>query len=171
MLCRLPAKFCDGFVTTQEWELDTRNGSHSLRLDFLNRLSLPSSTRFESPAFYSHMRSSLLGSYGSLTKDIQSYHVIDHLFSNEEERSILRELNFYHRPPIEAIRAAFTSVESERPAPGQSKVVINELLDEAETIPLATLTTDAVVQLHALQHERYRRRSQGIFPISDYPLF
>ena len=161
MLCRLPPHFCDGFVTNQEWELNTRDDSHTLRLDFLHRLSLPSTTRFESPAYYSRMRASLLGDVGVITKDIQSYHVVDQVYTIEEERSILKELGFYNRPPVETVHAAFVPDVNESVHSGQAKVVLTELLDETEAIPLANLTTDAVVQLHGLQHERYRRRNQG----------
>ena len=170
MLCRLPAHFCDGFVTNQEWELDTRDDSHILRLDFLFRLSLPSTTRFESPAYYSRMRASLLGGGGLVTKDIQSYHVIDTVFTIEEERSILKELGFYNRSPVDAVHAAFVPDASESITTGQAKVVLTDLLDETEAIPLADLSTDAVVQLYGLQNDRYRRRNQGIFLFINSPI-
>ena len=169
MLCRLPPQFCDSFVTIQEWSLDSRDGSQSLRLDFLHRLSLPSTTRFESPAFYAKMRACLLGGLGLVSKDIQSYHLIDRLFSPEEERSILKDLDFYSRPPIHPIEAAFAAAFPVHHAANQAKVVVKDLLDEAEAIPLATLSTDAVSQIHSLRHNRFMRRRQGKFLNGIYP--
>ena len=162
MLCRLPPKFCDAFVTIQEWSLQTDDESQSLRLDFLNRISLPSTTRFESPAFYAKMRAALLGGLGLVTKDIQSYHLIDRLYTPEEERSILNELGFNSRPPVDAIHAAFAAAFPAHHAANEAKVVVKELLDETETIPLATLTAEAATQLHSMRHQRYLRRHQGI---------
>ena len=96
-------------MTVQEWSLKTDDESQSLRLDFLNRISLPSTTRFESPAFYAKMRAALLGGLGIVTKDIQSYHLVDRLYTVDEERSILNDLGFNSRPPVDAIHAAFAA--------------------------------------------------------------
>ena len=52
LLCRLPPPFCDQFATVQEWDLDLRDRSQSLRLDFLSRICMPATTPFESAAFY-----------------------------------------------------------------------------------------------------------------------
>ena len=65
MLCRLPQPFADEFVTIQEWDLDLRDRSQSLRLDFLSRICMPPTTPFESAAFYAKMRASTLGGHGS----------------------------------------------------------------------------------------------------------
>ena len=163
MLCRLPPRFCDSFVTVQEWSLNPKDESQELRLDFLHRLSLPSTTRFESPAFYAKMRACLLGGLGQITKDIQSYHLVDSLFTPEEERSILKELDFYSPPQVHPIDTAFAAAFPVHHQVNQARVVVKNLLDETESIPTAILSTDTVAQLHSMRHNRYLRRHQGNF--------
>lgn len=159
MICRLPPKFCDGFITVQEWEVNDDTQEQCLRLDFLHRLSLAPSTQFETAPYFAKMRASLLGGLGMVTKDIQSFHLIDKVFEREEAREILRELNFYHRAPVDAIHQAFARLEN--PPVENSHVVVRELLDDVETIPMAQLTAETVSQLHELRHQRYLRRNQG----------
>ena len=161
MLCRLPPQFCDAFVTIQEWSLNTNDESQTLRLDFLNRISLPSTTRFESPAFYAKMRAALLGGLGVVTKDIQSFFMIDRLFTPEEERSILTELDFYARPQEDSIQAAFRNAFPAHHSANEARVVVKDVLDETETIPVASLSVETVVQLHSMRHARFQRRHQG----------
>ena len=159
MLCRLPPPFDDSFVTVQEWEFNARNQTHSLRLDFLHRICLPSTTPFESAAFYAKMRACTLGGMGLVTKEIQKYHIVDRLFTSEEAHSLLNDLGFYHSGPTDAIRDAFARIE--RCDSTNPRVVVRELLDEVETIPVAQLSSDAVADLHQLRHLRHRRRHHG----------
>ena len=159
MVCRLPPKFCDGFITVQEWEVNDDNKEQCLRLDFLHRLSLPPSTQFETTPYFAKMRACLLGGLGLVSKDIQSFHMIDKVFGREEARGILNELNFYHRAPVDVIHQAFARLEN--PRVENSHVVVKELLDEVDAIPVAQLTAETVSQLHQLRHQRYRRRNQG----------
>ena len=110
------------------------------------------------------MRAALLGGLGVVTKDIQLFFLIDRLYTPDEERSILTELDFYSRPPPDAIQAAFAAAYPAHNAANEAKVVIRDLLDEAEAIPVASLSVESIVQLHSMRHDRYRRRHQGEIP-------
>ena len=108
--------------------------------------------------YYFHQLNNI---HGIVTKDIQSYHLVDRLYTVDEERSILNDLGFNSRPPVDAIHAAFAAAFPVPHAAADAKVVVRELLDETETIPLATLTAEAATQLHSMRHQRYLRRHQG----------
>ena len=166
MLFALPTPFIDSYATLQEWELNTLDGSQCIRLDFLNRISLPPTTPFESSAYYDKMRWATLGGFHqTVTKEIQRYHLIDTVFSREESHQILRDLNFYHRPQPEDWLESMTAQILHTPEVSP-RVVVNELLDQMEAIPTARLTVDAVTQLHDLRVQRHLRQHQGLNFIS-----
>ena len=160
LLCRLPPPFCDQFATVQEWDLDLRDRSQSLRLDFLSRICMPATTPFESAAFYQKMKASTLGGAGLVTREVQKYHIVDRLFSPTESRLILNELGFYHRSPADPIQQAFQqfgqSSDNQRPS-----VVVRELIDDMDSIPIANITPEALTSLHDLRHQRHLRQLQG----------
>ena len=165
MLFVLPAPFIDSYATLQEWELNTLDGSQCIRLDFLNRISLPPTTPFESSAYYDKMRWATLGGFHqAVSKEVQRYHLIDTVFSREEGHQILRDMNFYSRPQpedwLESVTAQILHTPEISP-----RVVVNELLDQMEAIPTAQLTVDAVTRLHDLRVQRHLRQRQGLISI------
>ena len=163
MLCRVPTPFVNAFATLQEWELNRQTGDQLVRLDFLSRISMPPSTPYESAAYYEKLRSATIGGFNrSISKEIQRFHLIDSLFSRDESLTILRELNFFRRPAGDW-EQFIAQIESTTPdtSMGQSAVVLPDLLDVVETIPVASLTTETVVQLHDLRNRRFQRLQTG----------
>ena len=163
MLFQLPNPFIDAFATMQEWELNTHDGSQCIRLDFLNRIALPPSTPFESPAYFDRLRWATLGGFhASVSKEIQRFHIVEDIFSRDMGYQILRDLNFYHRPQPEDWREYFTTqvTEAQEVSP---RVVVSELLDNMDTIPTAHLTMDALSTLHDLRYQRHRTTLRGKF--------
>ena len=162
MLCRLPPPFCDQFATTQEWDLDLRDRSQALRLDFLDRIAMPSTTTFESPAFFQKLKASTLGGMGLVNREVLKYHVVDRLFTPTEARLILNELGFYHRPPVDPIQNAFQQL-GQSSSTSHAHVVVRELIDDLDSVPVANITPETLSTLHELRHQRHLRQFQGIF--------
>ena len=165
LLFRVPAPFVDTFPCLQEWELDRRNHTQRVRLDFLERLAMPPSTPFESAAYFEKYRSATIGGFNrSITKEIQRFHMIDQVFTRDEALVVLRDLDFFKRRPADDGWTSFLAQVRARPAPELSAtVVVPELLDSSESIPVANLSVDTVVQLHDYRHRRYlsRQRQRG----------
>ena len=162
LLCLVPPPFTDSFATLQEWDWNQKTGRQSVQLDFLSRISMPPSTPFESAAYYDKLRSATIGGFNrSISKEILRYHLIDKLFTVEESLTILRESNFFQQP-VETWEQFISHVESTNPPniSGQGTVVLPDLLDITETIPVAQLTPECVIQLHEMRHRRYQQRQQ-----------
>ena len=162
-MCQVPDSLLDSFATLQEWEWNQQTGAQSVQLDFLSRISMPPSTPFESAAYYDKLRSATIGGFTrSINKEIIRYHLIDSLFTLEESLSILKGLNFFQQP-VESWEQFIAQSEVPRPSnfAGQGTVVLPDLLDITETIPVAQLTPECVIQLHEMRHQRYLQRQRG----------
>lgn len=163
MLFRVPAPFTDSFPTLQEWELDPVRHYQTVRLDFLERLAMPPSTPYESAAFFDKYRAATIGGFTrSVCKEIQRYHMIDSVFSRDESLQILSELNFFKRVSSDDKWHQFLAQVDARPPPELSaRVVVPELLDSSEAIPVANLSAEAITTLHDLRHRRHQQRRRG----------
>ena len=159
MLFRVPREFADSFVTIQEWELNANDSSQTIRIDFLNRIQLPASCPYESPAYWSRLRAATLGGIGQISREIQKYHVIEEILSPSLAREILTELGFFSAHPIDQIREAFRPLDNH--LGNQPRVNVTELMDTVEAIPYAQLTADTTVMMQHLRHQRYIRRRFG----------
>ena len=90
--------------------------------------------------------------------------MIDQVFTRDEALVVLRDLDFFKRRPADDGWTSFLAQVRARPAPELSAtVVVPELLDSSESIPVANLSVDTVVQLHDYRHRRYlsRQRQRG----------
>ena len=160
MRCRLFPPFDDAFGALQEWELNTQTHQHTVRLDFLNRIAMPATTRYDSPAFYTKYKAATLGGYNyAVKKEIQQYHVVNQFFTEEEARQILTEFSFFSCLPNAKLNAAI-----DRSYPGertflQPRVEIQELPTEA--IPTALLSAEALETIQDIRHNRYLQRIEG----------
>ena len=70
MRCRLFSPFDDAFGALQEWELNTQTHQHTVRLDFLNRIAMPATTRYDSPAFYTKYKAASIPKLIELRNDL-----------------------------------------------------------------------------------------------------
>lgn len=163
MLFRVPAPFTDTFPTLQEWELDPTSHFQTIRLDFLERLSMPPTTPYESAAFFEKYRSATIGGFTrSISKEIHRYHMVDKVFSREESLQILRELDFFKRSTSDGGWQQFLVQVDARPAPELSaRVIVPELLDVVEQIPVATLSAESLSTLQDMRHRRFLQRQRG----------
>ena len=170
LLFVLPPPFVDSYPTLQEWELNTHDGSQCIRLDFLNRIALPPTTPFESPAYFDRLRWATLGGFHqTMSKEIQRFHVVDTVLSRDEGYQLLRNENFYHRPQPEDWTEYLTARITHTPEVSP-RVVVHELLDQMEAIPTANLTVDAVTRLHDLRVQRHLRQHSGMFFLKKFNL-
>ena len=162
MLFRVPAPFVDTFPTLQEWELDPTNHVQTVRLDFLSHLAMPPSTPFESAAFYEKYRSATIGGFNrSVCKEIQRFHLVSQLFTRDEALSVLREVDFFKRPSNDSWHEFLAKTDAAPASELSPSVVVPELLDLSESIPVAHLSTESVIQLHDLRHRRYLERQRS----------
>ena len=159
MLFRVPQKFADSFVTVQEWELNTKTRSQTVRIDFLNRVQLPATCPYESPAYWSRLRAATLGGLGQISREVQEYHVIEQIIPPSTAREILTELGFYSARPVDQIRQAFPSTIV-RTYNSQSQNE-PETMDTLESTPQAEITADSRVMLQHMGSPRYIRRRFG----------
>ena len=159
LLFRVPTDFCDSFVCLQEWEMTERTRSQSVRIDFLNRVQLPPTCPFESPAYWSRLREATLGGQGQINRQVQKYHVVEKIFTPSEAREILSNLGFFSQSPVDQIREAFRPLTNH--LGDQPRVLVPELMDTVEQVPQANLTADACVMMQHLRHQRFIRRRYG----------
>ena len=159
MLFGLFAPFDDSFSCMQEWELNTQTNEHEVRLDFLHKIAMSPSTRYESPAFFAKYRAATLGGHNyAIRKEIQRYHVVNQFFSDGEMYRILAEYQFFASVPDDPIREAFRELDDSSHM--QPKVEIEEMPIEA--IPTAILSVEALETIQDLRNEQYLRRTEGI---------
>ena len=97
---------------------------------------------------------------GLITHEVQKYHIVDRLFTPTESRLILNEIGFYHRSPTDPIQAAFQRLEDQT-APNRPSVIVRELIDDLDSVPVAEITPEALTTLHDLRNQRFTRRFQG----------
>ena len=163
LLFRVPAPFTDSYPTLQEWELDPDSHFQTVRLDFLERLAMPPTTPYESAAYFDKFRAATIGGFArSVIKEIQRYHMIDKVFTREESLTILRELDFFKRSTSDSGWQQFLVQVDARPAPElAARVVVPELLDTIEQIPVANISAESLSTLHDLRHRRYLQRQRG----------
>ena len=163
LLFRVPAPFSDAFPTLQEWELDPVSRFQTIRLDFLERLAMPPSTPYESAAYFDKFRAATIGGFNrSVCKEIQRYHMVDRIFTRDEALQVLRELNFFRRVSSDNGWEQFLAQVESRPAPELSaRVVVPELLDSYESIPVANLSAETITTLHDMRHRRYLHQQRG----------
>ena len=159
LLFRVPREFSDSFVTIQEWELDPKTSAQTVRIDFLNRIQLPATCPYESPAYWSRLRAATLGGLGQISREIQQYHEVSQILSPTLARDILNELGFFTARPVDPIREAFRPLTNH--LGDQPRVHVAELMDTVEEIPYAELTADTCVMLQHLRHQRYIRHRFG----------
>ena len=159
LLFRVPNHFSDSFVTIQEWELDPKNSSQTVRIDFLNRVQLPATCPYESPAYWSRLRAATLGGLGQISREIQVYHVVEKVLQPKVAREILQELGFFTPQPVDPIHEAFRPLNNHLGM--QPQVKLNELMDSVEEIPYAQLSADTCVMMQHLRHQRYIRHRFG----------
>ena len=163
MLLRVPAPFTDSYPTLQEWELDPTSHSQTVRLDFLERISMPPTTPYESAAYFDKFRAATIGGFSrSVIKEIQRYHMLDKVFTRDESLQVLRELDFFKRSNSDGGWHQFLVQVDASPAPElAARVVVPELLDMVEEIPIANLSAETLSTLHDMRHRRYRQRQRG----------
>ena len=158
MLCRLFPPFDDAFGCVQEWELNTQTHLHTVRLDFLHRISMASTTRYDSPAYYSKFRSAVLGGANhSIRKEVQRYHIVNQLYTEQEMRQILEEYSFFKSMPNPQLMSALEKMEH---SPNlQPRVEVEEL--NPESIPTALLSAETLGTIHDRRHFQYLQRTEG----------
>ena len=162
MLCGLFEPFQDSFACMQEWELNTQTNMHTVRLDFLHKIAMAPSTRYEGPAFFQKFRAATLGGHNyAIKKEIQRYHVVNQFFSDGEMYRILAEYQFFASIPDDPIREAFREIDNSSRL--QPKVEIEEL--PVEAIPTAILSVEALETIQDLRHSQYLRRTEVIQPL------
>ena len=163
MLFKVPAPFTDSFPTLQEWELDPVSQFQTIRLDFLERIAMPPSTPYESAAFFDKYRSATIGGFNrSISKEIQRFHMVDRIYTRDESLLILRELDFFRRKSSDNGWEQFLAQVDSRPAPELSaRVVVPELLDSYESIPVANLSAETLSTIHDLRHRRFIQHQRG----------
>ena len=164
MLTGLFAPFDDSFACMQEWELNTQTNQHEVRLDFLHKIAMSPSTRYESPAFFQKYRAATLGGHNyAIRKEIERYHVVHQFFSDSEMYRILAEYRFFTSTPDDPILEAFKQLENNPSM--QPRVDIKELT--TESIPTAILSVEALETIQDFRHDQFLRRIEG----NTYPLF
>ena len=160
MLCRLFSPFDDSFACLQEWELNTQTHQHTVRLDFLNRIAMPSTTRYDSPAFYSKYKAATLGGYNyAVNKEIQQYHVINQFYTETEAHQILSEFSFFKCLPNAKLNAAIDRSYPGEPTFLQPRVKVQEMA--TESIPTAMLSAEALETIQDIRHSQYLQRTEG----------
>ena len=158
MLCGLMEPFDDSFACMQEWELNTHTNQHVVRLDFLHKIAMSPSTRYESPAFFQKYRAATLGGHNyAIRKEVQRYHSVDEFFSDSDMYRILSEFNFFATARDESLQPAFKQLEDSPSM--QPRVRIEEMT--TESIPTAILSAEALETIHEMRHNRYLRRNEG----------
>ena len=166
MLCGLSEPFNDSFACMQEWELNTHTNQHVVRLDFLHKIAMAPSTRYESPAFFQKYRAATLGGHNyAVRKEVQLYRSVDEFFGDSEMYQILSEFDFFATTRDESLHSAFKQLEDSPSM--QPRVQIEEL--NVEAIPTAILSTDALETIHDLRRNRYLRRHEGNQSLWDLP--
>ena len=163
MLCGLFEPFIDAFACVQEWELNTQTQEHTVRLDFLHKIAMAPSTRYEGPAFFSKYKAATLGGHSyAVKKEIQRYHVVNQFLSDGEMYRLLAEYQFFASVPDDPILEAFKDLDDS--ARMQPRVEIEELT--TESIPTAILSMEALETIQDLRHDQFLRRMEG----NSYPL-
>ena len=124
---------------------------------------MPPSTPYESAAFFDKYRAATIGGFTrSVCKEIQRYHMIDRVFTRDESLQILRELDFFKRSTPDDGWHQFLAQVDVRPPPELSaRVIVPELLDTMESIPVANLSADTLTSLHDMRHRRFLIRQRG----------
>ena len=155
LLFRVPHNFVDSFVTIQEWELNPKTHSQTVRIDFLNRVQLPVTCPYESPAYWSRLRAATLGGLGQISREVQEYHVVEQIIPPSTAREILTELGFYSARPLDQIQQAFPPIYNPQSTQG------SENMDTCEITPQAELVADSHVMLQHLRNQRHIRERYG----------
>ena len=139
MLCRLFPPFDDAFCCLQEWELNTQTHQQQVRLDFLHKIVMPSSTRYESPSFFSKYRAATLGGHNyAINKEIQRYHVVNQLYTDQEMQSILNGFSFFQTAANPQLMAALEEL-TPTPLPVRPPVLVAEKADEPTPTALVSV--------------------------------
>ena len=164
LLFRIPPPFSDAFGCIQEWELKPATGQQILRLDFLFRIAQPPSTGFEGVAYHCNMRSALSGGLdGSVNRNLQRYYVVDHIFTDDEARSILNNLQYYEQPHHPDYHwTQFLNQTENRDGP-VARIEVAELIDTLDHYPASTLSDSALRQLQEIRYRRNHSRSGKSF--------
>ena len=158
MLCRLFPPFDDSFACLQEWELNTQNHQQVVRLDFLHKIAMPPSTRYESAAFFTKYKAATLGGFNyAIKKEVQRYHVVNQLYSEAEMHQILHDVGFYQTIPDDPIQVSFEQIWNSSSM--QPTVEIEELV--TESIPTALLSSAALETIQDFRHNRFLERQEG----------
>lgn len=157
LLFRVPHQFENLFVVVQEWELNSLTHAQTVRIDFLNRVQLPATCPYESPAYWSRLRAATLGGLGQISREVQEYHVVEQIIPPGTARELLTEIGFYSARPLDQIRQAFPSTLIQSTPAVQN----SNQMDTCEIVPQAKVTADSDVMFQHLQEQRYIRRRFG----------
>ena len=86
--------------------------------------------------------------------------MIDKVFTRDESLQILREMDFFKRSD-NGWHQFLVHVDA-RPAPElAARVIVPELLDVIEQIPVANISAESLSTLHDMRHRRYLQRQRG----------
>ena len=152
VLFPVPLPFNDYYGVVQEWEKNHCDNQYTLRLDFLQRLQLPSSDHAHAAVNFDRFKAALNPqNHPSLTREIQQFHQIDNIYSLSESSQVLFHFGFFRPRDSEA-----NNIPVSRPSP-VLRVQVEELLDNLSQYPAKQFSNECLRQIQDLQHSRGQR--------------
>ena len=149
LVCPVPNHFVDCFPVCQEWQQLSNGQGYILRMDYLHYLPLPAGPNIHSVGNLFKLKAALnIDANTNLTREVQTYHVINSIYDMPKRTSILMGLGFF--------RGSETPLPVHRPLP-VLRVQIPELTSEMDSMPSSVFSDQA---LRELQQVRFRKNQR-----------
>ena len=150
LVCPVPNHFVDCFPVCQEWQQLSNGQGYILRMDYLHYLPLPAGPNIHSVGNLFKLKAALnIDANTNLTREVQTFHVINSIYDMPKRTSILMGLGFF--------RGSETPLPVHRPLP-ILRVQLPELTSEMDAMPSSAFSDQALRELQQIRFRKSQRQ-------------